>query len=89
MRKVKCDSCEYATIVEGDTLWQRRISCGQMGSWYTEIKWNVYSCNQYKNKLDKDEYELEQIAWILEVSKGRVVGFVSPAEGRKRGVRGV
>ena len=44
----------------------------------------VSSCTVYQPKGFKSEHELKNIAWILEVSKSRKIGFISPEERRKK-----
>lgn len=78
-----CRKCRSATVIKGDRLSDEIIYCTEWGD-RKEVTFNVVKCNQFSNVLDKDKYELEKIAWILEVRKGRPIGFVSPVERFKR-----
>ncbi|MCH7680640.1 hypothetical protein IID10_14955 [candidate division KSB1 bacterium] len=69
-----CDSCSFGTVMES-VDGKEFIYCGQVES---QISRKITKCNDYKDMSDKNEYELERIAWILETKNGRVIGFKPP-----------
>ena len=38
----------------------------------------IVECSAYRGLHDMSEYEAERLGWILEVKKGRVIGFKPP-----------
>ena len=38
----------------------------------------VVECTRYSFRYDEVPHEMKQIGWVLEVKKGRVIGFKSP-----------
>jgi hypothetical protein len=62
------------------------IYCSQMSGSESGglVKFSVESCNEYKDILTKEEWELKKDAWILEVKPNKSVGFISPLERKAR-----
>lgn len=76
-----CRSCSYATIAEGVAGTQQVKQCTQLG----RVPFPVTSCSQWEDKSATALWDLQQIAWVIEIKGGRPIGFLSPAERRKNG----
>ena len=50
------------------------------------IDFPVYDCTKYDDKGYPTQYEMEQMAFVLEVKAGRVIGFLSPEERKAKGL---
>ncbi len=73
-----CDTCFYGTVMESADG-REMIKCSQVEERITR---KIVKCSDYKNMQEKDEYELNRIAWILETKNGKNIGFKPP---KKRG----
>jgi len=74
-----CNHCDYGQVMitsKGD----RVVICN---SWGRQVLPNITECSTYAPKGSLNEYELRKIAWILEVEKGKVVGFSPPKQEEK------
>jgi hypothetical protein len=71
-----CGTCRSAHIRDGDRFADTQIFCNEMPG--ERVRFLVRSCSEYARKNEQDRYEMEQIAWVLEVKKGRVIGFRPP-----------
>lgn len=72
-----CGSCENAhirTYEDGSHL----VLCGAHRS--PPVQRVVVECNEYVKVGSMDIYKMEKVAFILERSKGKVIGFLSPVE---------
>lgn len=69
-----CDSCQHSLIMKTSDG-KEFVDCTYQN---IELTHSVVECNQYKDIKDKDQYELEQIAWILETKNGKTIGFKPP-----------
>ena len=76
-----CRKCKHSQVIEFNNG-SEEIYCMAMPETKRLTK-AVQTCNQYSNVMQKDEYELRQIAWILEVNKGQVIGFRKPRNERR------
>ena len=77
-----CSKCRNSQIIEGNNIKQTIVLCHYYDRMV--VPFEVKECNRYSSVLEKDEYELGKIAWILEVKKGKPVGFISPDEVKKK-----
>ena len=75
-----CDSCQNGLVAKT----ANGTELVQCGIFRRGIFSKIVECTDYKDMKDKDEYELEQIAWILEVKNGKTIGFQPP---KRRGER--
>jgi hypothetical protein len=71
-----CETCERGCVVKGQTLNQEMIRCGYLDSL---MPFRVAECSRFKNRTEKDIYELTQIAWLIDNKKGNI-GFVKPKD---------
>lgn len=70
-----CDSCQHGMIMqEGNKL---EIYCDLLGG-RGAVNLSVTECTKYKNMKDKEEYEYNATAWILEIKNGKTIGFKPP-----------
>jgi len=46
----------------------------------------VKECSEYLAKNAATEREMRETAWIIEVKKGKNIGFISPLEAQKKGL---
>ncbi len=54
-------------------------------SYPISIRGQVEHCNQYRTATEKSEYQLEKIAWIIDVDAScKMVGFVPPGSERHK-----
>jgi hypothetical protein len=80
-----CALCAHAEIVSGDTEMQRAVGCTNLvRATQRQIRWPVRSCSGYEERGKPSQFELERIAWILEVKRGKRIGFASPLERRRK-----
>lgn len=79
--KTKCSTCNYSFIYSTvrDTVVECHYGKDKI------MREPVVECSSYEEKNSQSLYEMKEKAWILEVKKGRVIGFVSQEELRKRG----
>lgn len=81
--KSLCDTCEYGLAPrnhDGKKLFTRCIvSSGKA----IVISDDVKSCSTYKCEFLSPSYEITSIAWILEVKRGKIIGFKSPLENKE------
>lgn len=79
-----CHSCKHSHVfraaAESDVFVRCQVSYEQ-NFFVTKP---IVSCSEYANKLDKSEYEMKEIAWVLETKNGKPIGFISPNEARKK-----
>ena len=78
-----CGSCKHSHCLrtaKGKTF----IQCEMLKAPANNITEPVESCSEFDEHGTMARWELEQIAWVLEVKKGKTIGFVSPAERSKR-----
>lgn len=74
-----CHKCQHSTIVtlkSGSTIYY----CSDFS---VRLSSPAVECSSFQEE-GKSKWEMERIAWILEVKKGKVVGFVAPNP-KKRG----
>lgn len=74
-----CGTCAMAHIREGDRFSETVIQCSESGR-SGRVTFLVRSCSDYARRNDLDKYDMEKIAWILEVKKGRFIGFRPPKD---------
>lgn len=76
-----CHSCSLAVIQKGSALSQETIFCD-----YTrkELPFTVVECNQYDAVENVNLKNMREIAWTLEISKGRKVGFMTPEQRKEK-----
>jgi len=55
-----CNSCSYATRVEGTRFGDDFTKCGAIGR---RVTFHVTECSSYENKAMIPVYQLEQVAW--------------------------
>lgn len=71
-----CDRCRYSHITITSTG-MREVRCQKLMN-HTIAAPNIVKCNNYSQIGQPLQYEMEDQAWILEVSKGKIMGFVQP-----------
>jgi len=81
-----CRTCRHAMIVQGSRSSDDTIFCSAV-----HYKWSpptfVSRCSEYEDKRLASKWDMEKIAWTVTLDETRkVVGFMSPAERRKRGM---
>ncbi len=70
-----CESCKNSTIING------RSFCHQVQRY---VEYPVTQCSGHETLNHMDKYTASQIGWVLEVKKGKPIGFVSPAQKRRQ-----
>jgi hypothetical protein len=72
-----CATCNSGMVREGDRFTEAEIFCS-VSRTAGRVPFLVRACSDYTAKNAPDKWEMEQIAWVLEVKKGRVIGFRPP-----------
>lgn len=73
-----CRTCRYASILLGYSESEEEIRCGFYSALPRLVSFPVSRCNDYLSKLTPTLYELEKIAFIIDVKDVREtsrVGF--------------
>lgn len=75
-----CHSCQHAKITKDDSGNEKRqcLVFRYASGRSIDIKENIKECNTYLDKQEVPLYKLEEIAYVMEVKKGGVVGFRPP-----------
>lgn len=76
-----CKKCEYYRNLQ----YQKGDVLSYCAAFRIPLHDEVAECTSFETKGTKGLWELEKDAWILEVSKTRKIGFVSPLERKRRG----
>jgi hypothetical protein len=82
-----CHSCKHSHVFRSAAESEITVLCAlpnQYGAPSFRIRKPVVECSEYANKLEKSEYEMKQIAWILASRGGKPIGFISPREARRK-----
>ena len=74
-----CQTCTSSHIWDDGTGHHKRCTADGRG---TPIHGPVSFCSEFM-EAGKTKYDYEKIAWILEVKKGQVVGFIGPQDKKK------
>lgn len=77
-----CRTCRYATLVEGAAATQRLKRCSQLDA---RVPFPVANCNEWQDRRSSNLWEMQQIAWVVEVKGNRPIGFLNPEQRRKNG----
>lgn len=77
-----CDGCRHGQVMRGAADSEEVVYCHQLDS---RAPMRVVECNQFDDKSLPSLWDYQQIAWVLETSPGRKIGFVSPEKRRKAG----
>ena len=81
-----CESCKFfkrLTYQNGKTAAQ----CAAFGSQMTDNYWlegDIAECTRHEAKDVEDLYQLKEKAWIIEITKSRKIGFISPTERNRK-----
>ena len=76
-----CVTCRHATVVQGPSLQDRIVDCGQLSSRDSRIPFPVSSCSGYADRRHPTLHEMEDIAWVLRTdSRKKDIGFVQARE---------
>jgi len=71
-----CGKCKHSTIISSETE-IKMIHCSEIGA-RNKIKFLVINCNGFEDRRFKDEYEFDDIGWVLEVKGKKIIGFKPP-----------
>ncbi len=77
-----CRSCSFVTLIEGPAGTQQIKRCGPLQG---QVTFPVVACNQWQDRNATGLWDMQQIAWVIEMRGSRPIGFLSPAERRKNG----
>lgn len=78
-----CESCAYGQVLKSDNS-HELVYCHASGWQVTPIHIRVVECSKYISQTEQSLRAMEKTAWVLETKRGQAIGFVSPAEFRKR-----
>lgn len=76
-----CKTCKNSLVIEGENFRNKFIKCHEAGEF---IPFPVTRCSGFEEKNAVDIYDMQKIAWVLEVKKGTVMGFISPIDRKKK-----
>lgn len=78
-----CHSCKFSHVFRGAADSDTTVFC-HFGAAFNPLRIHkpIVECSDYANKLEKDKYELEKIAWVLATKNGKPIGFISSREAR-------
>jgi hypothetical protein len=81
-----CHSCKHSHVFRAAAESEVTVICHaqDMGGSKLQIFKPVVECNEYANKLEKSEWEMQKIAWILATSSGKTIGFLSPRDAKRK-----
>ena len=73
-----CATCGHATIIQGETLDQRIVSCHAAFMHPKPIPFKVTSCTAYADARQPSYGEMVRLAWVLQPhgTRRRPAGFV-------------
>lgn len=74
----KCNTCSRSQIM--DMKNDRKVWCHSLEHYVPPIE----QCSMYTRKGEMDMWEMKEQAWILEVKKGKTIGFLSPMDAKKK-----
>ena len=74
-----CGTCRNA-IIRTDLAGEQEVWCEAAFQNPMLIRKPIGDCSHHDFKFIMQKYEMEQKAWILEVKKGKIVGFVRPED---------
>ena len=80
-----CGSCRNSQIRTHDNG-ESLVECGQFYEHVHKVTRPVKECSEYLAKNAATEREMRETAWIIEVKKGKNIGFISPLEAQKKGL---
>lgn len=72
-----CESCKMSKIIKGPQQGQEIITCYAVG-YGANVPFPVVECNKYVDTIAQSRYDMEQIAWLVEIKNNKVIGFKSP-----------
>lgn len=78
-----CDSCSHGQVLRTESS-QEIVYCNVSIRQAIQIHVRVVECSKYSSIGEQSIWAMEKSAWILETKRGQPIGFVSPAEFRKR-----
>lgn len=76
-----CKLCRYGTVIE-DARGNISSYCHEM-MYRGTINYEVKNCSTFEDKKFIPQYELEKIAWEINVSKNGIVGFNPPKKDKE------
>ncbi len=80
--KSLCESCVYATVIQGMSQHQRLIKCGDISKM---IPFNVETCNSYRRFGEMSLHEMKDMATVIDIRAGQVGFYTAEKWKEKRG----
>jgi hypothetical protein len=77
-----CRTCASSTLIEGVAGTQQIKRCGVLDE---RVPFPVTACNEWQDRRAASLWDMQQIAWAIEIKGARRVGFLTPAERRSKG----
>ena len=72
-----CRSCRYVHRQQGYRYSEEVIHC-DYSSPMRRILFNVRACTEYADRNHPTRYDMEKVAWVLEIKGGKPIGFTPP-----------
>ena len=82
-----CHSCKFSHVFRAAAESDVTVLCkasADHGFTAVRVTRPIVECSEYANKLEKSEWEMKQIAWILLSKGGKPIGFFHPRDARKK-----
>jgi hypothetical protein len=77
-----CDTCRSGIVTRGASESDEQVHCTMMEE---PIRRKVVECSRYVNRTLPSLWDLQQIAWVLDIdSKRQRIGFVRAKEWERR-----
>jgi hypothetical protein len=76
-----CRSCSNCIFAQGEGDSEEFMRCWQFDA---PIKTKIVECTSYNSRAKTNLRTMQEVAWIIETKRGRVAGFTSPEEFRKK-----
>lgn len=78
-----CQTCAHMVQVIGRSFKEERKFCKELSSWQHPLPPVVTKCGLYVERTKMTRWEMERVAWILEVNKKKdFIGFRPPKDSR-------
>lgn len=74
-----CGRCREAVIMRGERQRDVQVYC-QFAHPPVALKFVVHRCSEFSEIGKPKDYEMEKIAWVIEVKAGKFIGFRPPTK---------
>ena len=80
-----CLTCRHATIIQGPSLQDHIVDCGQLANGRSRVPFPARSCSGYSDRRQPTLREMEDAAWVLRTdARSKRIGFVQARDLKPR-----